>query len=424
MSIRHAGGFSLLLSVATACARASTSNSPNAIAPETGPKASIYASYTGGLFDRSTYASFSVERPSYVMVAHLSGEGVIRVVYPEDPRETEEKIIAGKSIRTRTFLAPYDGVPSLYTNTVSPLRNLGARINSYDGRGHAYIFLIASDKPLRVDDFSGGGLWDEIDVPNYNWVLDPRRFVKDFADQVTDGAPYTLKYADSYRTTNFTSYADQQWACSALAMLPYAALASLSYHYHSFGHSYCPRSLYYSLLDQYYYRVRQPRQYAAPTAGTFVPVPVPPKKPDTVIVLTRSERHPASPTNPGPRRKVLAGEAAEEFAFPSRPRPIDSEKEFARPRRADEGWSYTPPTHSNRVRGTSERPRAREAERSERPQPGGTERAQVERTERPQPVRAERPQSPPPQAQPQSQPRAEPQATPPPPPRPKPPGDR
>lgn len=419
MSIRHAVGFSLLLSVATACARVSTSNSPNAIAPETSPKTSIYASYTGGLFDRSTYASFNVDRASYVMVAHLSGEGVIRVVYPDDPRETEEKIIAGKSIRTRTFLAPYDGVPSLYTNTVSALRNLGARINSYDGRGHAYIFLIASDKPLRVDDFSGGGLWDEIDVPNYNWALDPRRFIRDFADQITDGSPYTLKYADSYRTITFTSYADQQWACSVLASLPYAALASLSYYsYGSYGYNaYCPRSTYYSLLDQYYYRVRQPRRYDAPTPGTFVPVPVPPKKPDTVIVVTRNERHPASPTNPGPRRKVLAGEAAEEFAWPNRPRRIDSEREFARPRRADEGWSDPRPTHTDRVRGTSERPRAREVER--------TERAQVERAERPQTERAERPPAPPPrQEQPRAEPRAEPQAAPPPPPRPKPPGNK
>src|SRR6058998_745734 len=86
MTIRRVATFSLLLAAA-ACAPAAR-NARTQIAPKDGPNVSLYATYSGGLFDRNVYANFNVDRPAYVMIAHLSGEGVIEVLYPRNARDT------------------------------------------------------------------------------------------------------------------------------------------------------------------------------------------------------------------------------------------------------------------------------------------------------------------------------------------------
>src|SRR5437867_2092545 len=191
MSLRRAVSLSLLFCVSAGCASVSGSGWRSSVPPQRGPKAYIHASFTGGMFNRSVNAWFRVDRPAYVMVAHLSGEGVIRVLYPDDPTR-QGMLEAGKSMRTPTFTALYDAVPSLYSFTASPMSTPGARIDSYDGFGHAYIFLIASDQPLRYDAMSEGKMWDEFEVPNYFRSFDPRASIRDFADMVSGGAPYTL----------------------------------------------------------------------------------------------------------------------------------------------------------------------------------------------------------------------------------------
>lgn len=382
MSPQRALAFPLLLGLAAACAPVS-STSRSAIAPQLGPKASIYASYTGGLFDRSVHAWFRVEREAYVMVAHLSGEGVIRVVYPGSPRDSA-RIAARQSFRTSSFFAPYDAVPSLYSFVAAPIRNPSALISSYDGRGHGYIFLIASDTPLHFDEVSESGLWDEIDVVNYHRFHDPRLFVRDFADMVTADEPYTLRFAQSYSTTSFTSYASAQMDCFVFCSLPLAALASLGYYYGygAYG-SYCSRA--YSLIDAYFYRGYVP-PYNPGRARPITPVPVGPSGLLTVLPGGGSRVHKADTATVATRPEV---------------------DRIARPR---------PVLHDTPARA------APRAERTERPRPERIEHPRPERVERPQ---VERTAPPPP---PQPSPRVAPSSTPvhretppsPPPPRPKP----
>lgn len=437
MSPQRALAFPLLLGLAAACAPVS-STSRSAIAPQLGPKASIYASYTGGLFDRSVHAWFRVEREAYVMVAHLSGEGVIRVVYPGSPRDSA-RIAARQSFRTSSFFAPYDAVPSLYSFVAAPIRNPSALISSYDGRGHGYIFLIASDTPLHFDEVSESGLWDEIDVVNYHRFHDPRLFVRDFADMVTAGEPYTLRFAQSYSTTSFTSYASAQMDCFVFCSLPLAALASLGYYYGygAYG-SYCSRA--YSLIDAYFYRGYVP-PYNPGRARPITPVPVGPSglltvlpgggprvhKADTATVATRPEGDVTTivPPQPRPRRAELPAPAGEETVRPSRTRSTESEPESPRPRRRAVDRAASEVDRIARPRPVLHDTPARAAPRAER-----TERPRPERIEHPRPERVERPQvertAPPPPPQPS--PRVAPSSTPvhretppsPPPPRPKP----
>src|SRR5205823_3470029 len=85
MSARRVFGIALL-GLGASCARNGAPNTQ--VAPDTTVKASIYATYSGGLVDRQADAVFKVDKTAYVMVAHLSGDGRVEVLFPEDGRES------------------------------------------------------------------------------------------------------------------------------------------------------------------------------------------------------------------------------------------------------------------------------------------------------------------------------------------------
>ena len=209
-------------------------NAPNkqTLAPKAGPKASIYAMYTGGLLNRQADATFKVDQAAYTLVAHLGGDGMIEVLHPTDARETG-RVPGGKWFRTQSFTAYYDAVPELYSFAMTKYRALGAQMDSYDGRGHGYIFLIASRHPLRFDRISDFGLWNDYEVPNYRTSMDPREAIKTFADMVAGGREYTLQFARSNSTTAMTSYADQMFDCTYLSAVGLAMTGS----YWGYGYS-------------------------------------------------------------------------------------------------------------------------------------------------------------------------------------------
>src|SRR2546423_15363767 len=96
MTIRAVGIFSIVFAAAACAPAAQTART--AIAPKDGPKVTLYASYTGGLFGRSVYAYFNVDRPSYVLIGHTSGEGYIEILYPANP-EHQTPVTRYNSIR-------------------------------------------------------------------------------------------------------------------------------------------------------------------------------------------------------------------------------------------------------------------------------------------------------------------------------------
>lgn len=213
-AIRTIALFSL---AAAACAKPQLPQGPRPIAPEAGPEASIRVGYSGGLLNRSLTAYFRVDPGAYALVGHLGGDGVIRILWPSTPYGAGW-VVGKKSMRTGTYEAPYDGVPSLFSYSMSPYRNLGALSSSYDGRGHGYVFIIAARRPLAYglleDDM---GQWSEWEVADYSHSSDPRYAIRDFADAVARGRPYTLEYAGSFTTTHYDQVASRAWDCALLS---------------------------------------------------------------------------------------------------------------------------------------------------------------------------------------------------------------
>lgn len=207
-----------LLSVAAAaCTRPRAPEGPRPIAPEAGPQVSIRVGYSGGLLNRSLTAFFRVHPGAYALVGHLGGDGVIRVLWPSSPMGSGW-VVGKKSMRTATFEAPYDGVPSLFSYSMSPYRNVGALRDSYDGRGHGYVFMIAARRPLAYGVLEDEmGEWSEWEVANHDRALDPRYAIRDFADAVARGLPYTLEYAGSFTTTHYDQVASRAWDCALLS---------------------------------------------------------------------------------------------------------------------------------------------------------------------------------------------------------------
>ena len=201
MSVRAIVGSSLLV-LATACSYAPSAEPPRPIKPEDGPKASIRVQFTGANIYRQLEPSFIVDENAYVMVGHLGGDGMIRVLYPTAPTAAASRVEAGKTIRVPRTDAIYDADPSRFSFATRPYRRMSAEMDSYDGMGHGYVFLIASRYPMDFAPAMDGRVFGEMDVADYGSIDDPRLAVRRFADVLT-GGPYTLKFASAYSTRTY-----------------------------------------------------------------------------------------------------------------------------------------------------------------------------------------------------------------------------
>jgi hypothetical protein len=199
-----------------ACAQRPVDTAAQPLIPKAGPDANVRVEYDGGVFNRRLSALFSVKRPSYVMVAHLGGDGVIRVLFPEDGRESG-LVAGGKTFRTDVVAGDYDAAPGYWFMRPTMFRSIAARNDSYDGNGHGYVFMIASATPLRFDRVSEFGLWNEEELPGYVNALDPRTLVRQYANSVAPSGKYTLDYASSMSSFATYSYADHRMNCAMMA---------------------------------------------------------------------------------------------------------------------------------------------------------------------------------------------------------------
>jgi hypothetical protein len=316
MTIQRLIGFPALLCVAASCASLNQAAKQKAATPP-GPKASIYATYSGGLLNRRVDPVFRVDKAAYVMVAHLGGDGQIEVLYPRDARESGQ-VPGGKYFRTRSFSAYYDAAPQLYSFATTHFRNVGARIDSYDGAGHGFVFLIAAKYPMRFDRISEFGLWDEFEVLNYRWTSDPRESVKEFADLIAGNQAYTLKFASSFAANDASGYADYLFDCAFFASsFGYSGLSSWNFpasawgFFASSGRNYfsgCPRYGFASrqyVLGNGYSSNRPGFTPTYPVTPGTPPNPQPPKGP---LTLTRPPGRRLGDAGPalGPNRSTFS----------------------------------------------------------------------------------------------------------------------
>jgi len=390
MSAQRLVALSFLVAVA-ACAPRTGTEPPRPIAPEDGPKGSLHVRYSGGILYRTVDVSFRVDQFAYVVVGHLGGDGVIRVLYPTSPLQAFRPVRTNQSIPVRSFMAGFDGAPSLFSQGRSPFRNLSAMMDSYDGRGHGFVFMIATRSVMYIDEFSDGREWDELDVRDYMYSSDPRLAIREFADRLTGGDPYTLKFANSFSTQSFASYASSAYECSLLSSLGYghlgnfwgtwglAGLSFLGYGGSPYsGMSGCgSRYSYYSPRYAYYDYARRdaigpriptatPGQPQQPPMGPITPVLTRPTQrgfgeASRGVFVGRSafDRRPTT-VNSGLQRQGYSSPGDGIRSRPSASRPSGMDADRPSTRSVDRPRAYTPrdnsPSSSPRTTGGGDRP--------------------------------------------------------------------
>ena len=266
-------GFAVLLSLSTACFPAVNQS----LAPQMGPRARIHASFAGGITNRDARARFSVESDAYVMVGHLGGDGFVRILYPSAP--TQRAVVQkGQTYTTADVSAVHDALPALYQAHTPRYRHISARLDSYDGAGNGYFFLIASRYPLHFGEIGIGDEFDVIEVPDYYSTYDPRLTIKALADLVSRGSPYTLEFASSFSTFDYSNSFDHRQDCLALSMVSFGSFASpYGYLTDYFFASPSTRSA-IGCASQYAYSFFQPRySYATYTPPSTVTPTIPPR---------------------------------------------------------------------------------------------------------------------------------------------------
>lgn len=217
MSGRRVLGWSAFSLCVAACTPQGATLGPRPITPEDGPNASVRVSYTGGLIQRELQVFYHTDKNAFVVVGHLGGDGTIRILSPSSP--LERGVIAGKKVHSLNVVTQFDGAPSLFSQAVSPFRNFGALSDSYDGRGHGFVFMIASAYPFNLGSISEGDEFAVVEVEDYYDASDPRVAINLLARLLARGKPFTLKFANNFTTRPYSSYASRAWDCMTLQTL-------------------------------------------------------------------------------------------------------------------------------------------------------------------------------------------------------------
>jgi hypothetical protein len=163
------------------------------IANEVGPGASIRAEFANLSGVRRVVASFHLNADAYVLVGHIDADGVLRIVFPLEP--ADDGLVRGnRDYRTPEFFA---GFSDQYTSRARQSFTYTANpIDSYDGR-NGYAFIIASWRPMRLDQIQTGGSWDTFELSDEKYLNDPRPAIYELAAQLAgqNHEAYTVEFA-------------------------------------------------------------------------------------------------------------------------------------------------------------------------------------------------------------------------------------
>jgi hypothetical protein len=182
------------------------SASAQAVADEVGPRVSVTADfdYSGG--SRRVDARFHMYDDAYVIVGHLDASGRLKVVFPSEPGD--DGFVRGEKIyQVPAFFAGFgDDYAWNYSNYRYSTHNVAARRDSYDA-GLAYVFVIASWRPMRLDRITDGNRWLSYEISNVSYMYDPREAIEELGSLIAgdNREAYTIEYAH-YSTTNYGTY--------------------------------------------------------------------------------------------------------------------------------------------------------------------------------------------------------------------------
>ncbi len=175
-----------------------------AMAEREGPRVSVSAQFANASTtgSRRIRANVHLDDDAYVVVGQISPDGVLRIVFPEDP--ADDGFLRGShSYQTAEFFAGFED-QYRFRATTSPYGRLGpGSRNSYDA-GFGYLFVVASWRPMRFDRFSTGGTWDSFELTDRDYIRDPSPAVYEFAALLAgpNREAYTVKFAN-YSTTQY-----------------------------------------------------------------------------------------------------------------------------------------------------------------------------------------------------------------------------
>lgn len=296
-----------VLFIALAACAQQPQPAPQPLVPKSGPEGNVRVEYDGGIFNRRLEALFSVRRPAYVMVAHLGGDGIVRVLFPEDGRESGW-VPGGKLYRTDFTRGDYDAAPGYWFMRPTFFRTVGARSDSYDGNGHGFVFMIASRVPLRFDRVSEFGLWNEVELTRYSTTSDPRLLIRAYANLVAPSGKYTLDYASSYSSYSTYSYANSSMDCAMMSSYGFVPwyFSGFGYRgYYGMGLPSC-RGSHYGYAYDYRYGPRFAGWNSGPTTPVTGPTPSTPIATPRPIVPRPGRRDPLAPTPRGIGTGTLA----------------------------------------------------------------------------------------------------------------------
>ena len=290
------------------------------LAEREGPRVTVSAEFaTVAYGSRRVRANIHLDDDAYVLVGQIGPDGVVRVVFPEQP--TDDGLLRGKhSYQTAEFFAGFED-QYRYRLTSSPFNRLSsATRDSYD-LGFGYLFVVASWRPMRFDQFSTAGVWDSFELVDSEYLRDPRPAVYELAALLAgpNREAYTVAFAN-YSNTRYAFDTGSGFGrtsaygygyCSGYS--PFYGFSSTPFDRLSLFNSMLPygESFYYG--GQYYaydafgdcYTTRSYSRWAWAGYGGYGVAQAPPIYPQRKFNLDTRD-----PINPQPPRARLAADAA------------------------------------------------------------------------------------------------------------------
>ena len=263
-----------------------------AVADREGPRVTVTTYVSTFSASRRVRANFRVDDDAYVIVGHVGPDGVVRVVFPEDPKD-DGFVKGDKTYQTSEFFGGF-AQDYRFRSQNTLFRPYDVHRDSYDGTGLGYVFVIASWRPMRVEQFASEGTWDSFELTDDAYLRDPRPAIQELASLLAgeNREAYTVKYARAFNTVDNSVYGSRNaygvGFCSGSQAFGFAAspfaYGAMGYSESLFDDNYSfwrrgSQYVYDGLADCY--RPTFPRltgQYAAGAFGYTTP-PVPASRP-------------------------------------------------------------------------------------------------------------------------------------------------
>lgn len=157
-----------------------------------GPVVNVGGWFGNQAGNRRLAITFTPVTTVYAIVGHLGADGVIRIVFPATPADSD-RFEGGRTVVVPPFEAGFESEYAADRRLpVYQERVTQARITSYDGQV-AYLFVIASHHPLRLGAAADDGAWANWNLTDVD-LLDPQPTIKALAASLAPDGDVSVTY--------------------------------------------------------------------------------------------------------------------------------------------------------------------------------------------------------------------------------------